>query len=1690
MVRESAGRPRRGSAGDAVDRSDSSGSEGGAAMQHEGKGGASDDARKSGARKSGARKSGARKSSARKSGAQKSRPTSTPHETSDRLVEFALRSGPKGGQLLKVLSVGGVSELVAFSASGQLVWSLNLDEIHTLQVAEQGGSVTIKKGALFGPKSVLVFREAGDVEGFIELLVGLSERLSQAVRWGGEKSLKHALSNLGLGLGGEGEVRAAETHKGGQLLGGGGAGTLHVSEAKAGDDLAEDEDDEDEDEEDEEDEAVVALAPKSPLLRRELGARPLSLAPGELLAPVVEKRRLSMSASLRGSEWTHLAATRFNHLGQAEPCSVLASSQQQVVQIVSTVTGATLGAYRSAGCTGYRRFGVAEPGASHGAAHAGTGVSLFFEPRASVADQPFEEALSERATGSGSVRGTGRVGGSRPSSLRAGSGKAADDVKLARLNGRDTTDQLLDNILRHSARTGVSSSGGSAAGESVHSGGSGGHGSLSLLARARRSLAQGRARPALFGGGKKQAKPHAVMADYLLGSQGLGSMVTESLVFESAEQASQMVAWLQRHSERAALNVVLRRSPHPDECVKEMRGGWCVFAGFVDKKKKPRTVAINPMLGAVLVFKHGVVAGLVQPGAVPKTAFRISDPRTGYAVPMARGVVSMQFLGVRVVCDVDDSSAAPAGARGAKSGGDTLLLEALGVPSAGSFDPFRVGVLSDERDVWLYPVLSDAAMLQRAHQPQRRFKVTLDMRCDEEAARLLACVNSMRAVAEVAAAERAELRNARAQQQQQQQHQQQRKKASEASVFRRASLSRLPAQQQEQPQPSQQPSQQATDADSLASKKAAKLGSTAGLGAVPQVFTLSAAEMQEQAWGTPGLQWFSSQRRVFVGTFNVGDASPPKSAALEHWIPSPVGLAPGAGAGSAAANAPAKKFTSICGSGASGRYALYAIGLQEVSTKFDEWTKALSAHLGSEFTCAVSVRLWEIGLLVFIHADELQHVSNPVDGTKKTGVRIAKAVTGVQLGNKGGVGVGFRWRDVPVAFLCAHLSAHQNKVDKRNLHYREIMASIDLGGAPGHGTPGRLEALPLEPAAAFEHVFFLGDLNYRIDLPFEEAAKCVKERDFKKLGGADQLEAERVAGRAFFRFNTAAPEFTPTYRWKRGKAELSNKNDQPASYTDRVLWHSRPCLEDVIKLDSYGCAENLMISDHRPVAATFTFKVRHDYSWPYHPLTAVAGGAGLLLASPVAATATATATKESGKSPASASATLNQTTLARNQMRARRAGAGADQVWASPRGDFFISPREAAAPGAPEIRLTALRVELFRFEKGHAHFQETPGWLRLVVASNVFQGALRQSSFAPGMESVTSAPPPAMRKSMRESGSQVNHPPVSSAYCFDDRLGLPRLTPLIWDPLYLRSQHLVVVLEAPHSVKDQALMALLMDTMRDDAQQPDEAAAAADEATATAAAANEFAGQATIGLQPAVEAVATAVRASSISAWTRAHPILVPFFEPVVVGGVQIGCISGEIALLPHDAESLHESAAPNESAYEAGDAAAAIADADGEENQLRNHSLHSGWLQAQVVMDRANSPHSTSARAYAVLSKQGALLSLFSSSDKPLLDHLLGAFDLRDAQLKERAPSHAGAAIVLTACRRVGTKQTDQLVLGFKSEKRVKEWAHAIASAQAEAARNKHRGRESEYRAEAPRGSPFIEGWAFADALPPQPPR
>ncbi|XP_035388191.1 inositol polyphosphate phosphatase-like 1b isoform X2 [Electrophorus electricus] len=300
---------------------------------------------------------------------------------------------------------------------------------------------------------------------------------------------------------------------------------------------------------------------------------------------------------------------------------------------------------------------------------------------------------------------------------------------------------------------------------------------------------------------------------------------------------------------------------------------------------------------------------------------------------------------------------------------------------------------------------------------------------------------------------------------------------------------------------------------------------------------------------------------VFVGTWNMGGSPPPRS--LQSWVTcSGLGLTPDE-------------------STASLPHDIYAFGTQDNPQGEKEWTENIRGTLRTstqlDFKQVALQSLWNIRLAVFVKPEHERRISQIHTASLKRGL-------GNTLGNKGAVGISFLFNSTAMGFVNCHLTSGSEKALRRNQNFQDILRLLSLGDR-------QIGAFDL--SMRFTHLFWCGDLNYRLDLDVQDILKHVSKREFNELMCADQLTRERHKRKAFFTFNEGKITFPPTYRYERGsrdsylwqKYKSSGVRVNGPSWCDRVLWKSYP--ETYITCTSYGCTDDIFTSDHSPVFATF-----------------------------------------------------------------------------------------------------------------------------------------------------------------------------------------------------------------------------------------------------------------------------------------------------------------------------------------------------------------------------------------------------------------------------------------------------------------------------------------------------------------------
>ena len=226
--------------------------------------------------------------------------------------------------------------------------------------------------------------------------------------------------------------------------------------------------------------------------------------------------------------------------------------------------------------------------------------------------------------------------------------------------------------------------------------------------------------------------------------------------------------------------------------------------------------------------------------------------------------------------------------------------------------------------------------------------------------------------------------------------------------------------------------------------------------------------------------------------------------------------------------------------------------------------KSINSQPNSNYVVLRSLHLVALGLFVFIRTDGVQNIRNLNTSFIKTGL-------GGMAANKGGIGISFNYHDTSIAFVTAHFAAGSSAVEERNRDYFTIN-----------------EGLRFQGKKLYEHdmIFWLGDFNYRLNVPNEEARTRISKNDWKGLASNDQLREQMLDGRVFDGFSEGELSFPPTYKYDNNSNvyDTSEKARTP-SWTDRILFKGK----HIRQLD-YARGE-IMMSDHRPVRSIFVVMV-------------------------------------------------------------------------------------------------------------------------------------------------------------------------------------------------------------------------------------------------------------------------------------------------------------------------------------------------------------------------------------------------------------------------------------------------------------------------------------------------------------------
>lgn len=253
------------------------------------------------------------------------------------------------------------------------------------------------------------------------------------------------------------------------------------------------------------------------------------------------------------------------------------------------------------------------------------------------------------------------------------------------------------------------------------------------------------------------------------------------------------------------------------------------------------------------------------------------------------------------------------------------------------------------------------------------------------------------------------------------------------------------------------------------------------------------------------------------------------------------------------------------------------------STAAGPAASSAAAGAGGEWMLLRSIMMYQTGVAVFVRS-RLAPVVRQVDfGMEATGVMGVGA-------NKGAVAIGVDVDGTRLAFVNAHLAAHMKHVAARNANLGEILSNLAIGNRPR-----------VQLDFAYHHCFFLGDLNYRVDLAVKDGGPrgvdepehrarvraAIAEGRLADLLACDQLAEAKATNAGWAGYQEAPITFQPTFSMLRRRTGFEYAAKRVPSWCDRVLWKSLPSFAGDVKCTAYTAHASVASSDHKPVSATF-----------------------------------------------------------------------------------------------------------------------------------------------------------------------------------------------------------------------------------------------------------------------------------------------------------------------------------------------------------------------------------------------------------------------------------------------------------------------------------------------------------------------
>ncbi|KAF8965191.1 inositol polyphosphate phosphatase [Flammula alnicola] len=262
----------------------------------------------------------------------------------------------------------------------------------------------------------------------------------------------------------------------------------------------------------------------------------------------------------------------------------------------------------------------------------------------------------------------------------------------------------------------------------------------------------------------------------------------------------------------------------------------------------------------------------------------------------------------------------------------------------------------------------------------------------------------------------------------------------------------------------------------------------------------------------------------------------------------------------------------------------------------------IEAHAPNKESYSLIAKVVNVGVALLVYGRD--------EGIARQTYDVQTAWTGCgfgYMGNKGAVGVRFRVNGPEgtagetYTFVNCHLTPFDHKLKQRLADYEHIVERLIFSPSS--------QATEI-PSTIYDtsHLFLLGDLNFRLDIPKEhslfykrfspEFSQAIEsEQTREELKEFDQLTIERRKGNAFVGLREGDFwKFKCSYKCKLGEVDKYSPKRTP-SWTDRVLYATYTDSPDFPEKSNitnllYTSIPSYTTSDHKPIVALLLLPAR------------------------------------------------------------------------------------------------------------------------------------------------------------------------------------------------------------------------------------------------------------------------------------------------------------------------------------------------------------------------------------------------------------------------------------------------------------------------------------------------------------------